>query len=77
MLDGHEDTVRSVALSADGKTLVSGGEDRTVRMWHLEIKEFIPLVCRWVGRNLTLDEWEDYFADAEYQATCPQWSAPK
>ena len=77
---GHEDRVFRVALSADGTTLatlVSGGEDRTVRVWHLEIKDFIPLVCRWAGRNMTADEWKHYFADSEYQTTCPQWSARK
>jgi RNA polymerase sigma factor (sigma-70 family) len=30
---GHGDTVRSLAFAADGKTLVSGGHDHTVRFW--------------------------------------------
>ena len=31
VLEGHTDKVTSVALSADGRTVVSGSEDRTIR----------------------------------------------
>jgi len=30
-LEGHTDYVRSVAISPDGTTIVSGSDDRTVR----------------------------------------------
>ncbi|MGD0948418.1 MAG: hypothetical protein ABSA52_13400 [Candidatus Binatia bacterium] len=33
VLRGHEDSVRSVALSADATTIVSGSYDQTVRVW--------------------------------------------
>src|SRR5437764_452934 len=32
-LKGHTDAVWSVAFSADGKRIVSGGRDQTVRVW--------------------------------------------
>jgi WD40 repeat protein len=32
-LGGHEDYVRTVACSADGRTLISGGGDEVVRLW--------------------------------------------
>ena len=34
-LTGHTELVRSVALSEDGKRLVSGGDDKTVKVWNL------------------------------------------
>jgi WD40 repeat protein/energy-coupling factor transporter ATP-binding protein EcfA2 len=33
---GHESYVRSVAFSPDGTTIVSGSDDRTIRLWDLE-----------------------------------------
>lgn len=35
ILHGHDLVVESLAFQADGRTLVSGGWDRTVRLWNL------------------------------------------
>ena len=35
-LAGHSGSVRSVAISADGKRVVSGSKDTTVKIWDVE-----------------------------------------
>ena len=35
VLRGHEDDLSSLAISSDGKWLVTGSEDRTARLWDL------------------------------------------
>ncbi|MEH2441116.1 nSTAND1 domain-containing NTPase [Nostoc sp.] len=35
-LQGHDGFVRSVSFSADGKTLASGSDDNTIKLWNLE-----------------------------------------
>ena len=35
-LEGHTSWVRAVAVSPDGRTIVSGSEDRTVKVWEAE-----------------------------------------
>ncbi|KAJ3080353.1 hypothetical protein HDU99_008613 [Rhizoclosmatium hyalinum] len=41
---GHSESVCSVAFSPDGKTVVSGSDDRTVRLWSVETGECFTLV---------------------------------
>ena len=42
VLEGHTDCVNTVAISTDGAKIVSGSDDRTVRVWSMETGEVQP-----------------------------------
>ena len=47
---GHQDRVRSLAVTPNGKRVVSGGDDRTIRVWDLHSASEllrIPLMRQW------------------------------
>ena len=61
MLKGHTDQVNSVAFSPDGKRIVSGSHDKSVRVWNfgsLYVREIISNSDRhenYTGWLLSLD----------------------
>ena len=54
-LKGHNDAITSVSFSPEGKTLASGSNDKTIKLWHLPDLEVEPLLegsCAFVGAYL-------------------------
>jgi WD40 repeat protein len=47
-LTGHADKVRTVAFAADGQTLVSGGEDNSIKVWSLATENPPKTLGGWV-----------------------------
>ncbi len=48
-LKGHKSSAGPVAFSADGKTLVTGGDDGTIRWWHVATcKEMLWFEDVWI-----------------------------
>ncbi|MFM6254394.1 MAG: WD40 repeat domain-containing protein, partial [Dolichospermum sp.] len=36
---GHSDSVTAIAFTPDGKTVISGSDDKTIKTWDLETGE--------------------------------------
>lgn len=70
VLQSHEDNVMSLAFSQDGRWLATSSLDGTVRLWRTSLDELAAVACQVAGRNLTQDEWEQYFGGEEYRRTC-------
>ncbi|HEY9596051.1 MAG TPA: hypothetical protein V6D33_00075, partial [Cyanophyceae cyanobacterium] len=47
-LDGHHSRVTSINWSNDGKSLVSGSEDKTAIVWNLDVDELLDKSCNWL-----------------------------
>ena len=43
-LTGHENAVRAMAFTHDGKTLATGGADRTIRLWDVATRQQIGML---------------------------------
>ena len=60
VLSGHTDWVRSVAFSSDGKSLVSGSDDQTVKLWDIQTGGVVKTFCSSI----------DYFLSVSISADC-------
>jgi WD40 repeat protein len=70
VLRGHEDRVSSVAFSPDGRTVVTGSEDNTARLWELG-QGLADLACARV-RFLPLSE-----KDRQRFGITKEWCTPE
>jgi hypothetical protein len=72
VLRGHEEEIRAVAFSLDGRYILTGSHDRTARVWPVRLDDLVELACRTAVRNLAWDEWQQFFPGKDYRATCPE-----
>lgn len=63
LMVGHGDAVMSVAFDPTRRRLASGGKDGVVRLWNLDLDDWIGLARRKAGRQLTDGERRRYLPD--------------
>ena len=72
---GRASEIPAFALSPDGRTIVDGGADNTIRVWrHVlwrNLSELRREVCAIVGSSLTETEWHQFAASIPYHRSCP------
>ncbi len=63
-------SVNAVAFSSDGQQVAAAIGD-TVWVWWWRPEDLIAMICARLQRNFTHEEWQYYFDDEPYRATCP------
>ncbi|HYC86005.1 MAG TPA: High-affnity carbon uptake protein Hat/HatR [Chryseosolibacter sp.] len=69
VLDDHEDWVRTAIFSADDEQLLAGinsnaeKAEETIHAWPTKIETMSGLLCAYISRRLTEDEWDIYVDD--------------
>ncbi|MEZ4666893.1 MAG: protein kinase [Anaerolineae bacterium] len=69
-LMAHSDYINAIAFSPDGNTMISGGEDQKLIFWSMNINNWRLRACAIANRNLSPQEWEQYFNGIPYHKTC-------
>ena len=69
-LAGATGNVLSLVFNLDGNSLYSGDSEGTILIWDLNINEWFSRICSLAGRNLTLEEWNQFLPDRDYEETC-------
>jgi WD40 repeat protein len=77
VLSGHADWVRTAVYSADDEQLLAGMHsnaektEETIHAWPTKIETMSEILCQYLKRNLTEDEWETYVdVQLKHEKTC-------
>jgi len=73
LLHGYGRDTFALAFSPDEQWLATIGKENSVRLWQMNLNDLVVRACQYVGRNLTRAEWDQYYFEEPYRATCPEW----
>ncbi len=81
VLNDHSDWVWSATFTPDDEQLLIGTQSstnkagETIHAWPTKITTMSSILCGYVKRNLTADEWETYAIGLKYEKTCDSYPA--
>jgi WD40 repeat protein len=70
ILSASRTAVWALGFSPDGHTVVTGGSDRTVRLWETDPARAADQVCVAGGDPVSSDEWTKYLPGVPYRKVC-------
>ncbi|HMQ00169.1 MAG TPA: WD40 repeat domain-containing protein, partial [Cyclobacteriaceae bacterium] len=70
-LRDHDSWVWAIAFSPDNSQLLGGTQETVIRSWPTSVSTMSNIICNYVDRNMTKDEWATFVADdLDYEVTC-------
>jgi len=70
VLHGNTGSITALTFSPDGRWLVSGGGNSNLQIWGTGMDALKLQACQIANRNLTWQEWREYFKNVSYEKTC-------
>lgn len=77
LMINEKDKIGSVAFSSDGNDMMCATVDRqpSIHVWPLSSEAMAKGICKFLSRNMSTDEWDQYVGGVPYEATCPNLPA--
>lgn len=67
----HNNKVNTVAFSPNGKYIATASDDGTAFVSFWQPEDLMSEACKRLTRNLSIEEWQQYFPNESYHKTCP------
>ena len=72
-LDDHNGFLAGLAFTPESNRLMTATRAREATFWPVSLSDLNDRICKYVSRNLTIDEWERYVGalnEIKWQPTC-------
>ena len=67
----HGSSANSVSFDMSSTLFASASDDGSMVFWDIEPSFLIENTCKRASRNLSVDEWTEFFPREPYRVTCP------